>query len=497
MNFLKLIISGLLFLGCQPKHKEIGNQEKQSSHKKTRRLANSDRLIYSKVFSNDTQELNKAILAVKTHVELAELIEEYEEKYDSLSTQAKWVAAQLVSLKPLRGMITRVRGLIEKSENGAFVHSQLVAMLRATNAGINSFNPDGQWKAGFDYTVIPYFIDKKNKVVVPNIKTEKELFLYVKNELTPALQLYSDRIEKLAILAESEPFYFDNKLLFNSQMNIIDDQDRFVAIDKGVAKSLSASIKLSLSATKYSLAYSWKGLLRAISSIAGSYGFHAVLDNEGAMIAKKRIERITKKSKFKDLYKRRDLISDVSKDEILSYTKSAYDDLDCALDYSKQAWEFIKASDSKQEFQSFPLFDVRSFMPFNRIIGNGFDNLDDLMDGQKVSSTIIQGETVQVKFKDLFESPPSDFKNFLATGFNVPNVRKILSKSDDKELKDPITGRFYRNYDYGNPNAWNYSFYTKYFPDAKDEKGVRNSARILSQIWGGTIMGATLSSVLF
>ncbi len=489
------------FLTKKQYKKQLGFMENQSKKnaKKGRRISNTDRVDYASVFSNDAKNLHseiiggknwssddssgKEISGLKTSKDLANLIEKYDNDsvMNKLSPQAKWVAAQLAALKPLRGIVTRVRPLVSKSD-AKVVHTFIVTWIRSVSAGINSFNPNSEWQVGFDYLVQPYLGMGKD------IKTEGDLYLYMKDEVLPQLKKFEQRVrsitytgDDLKTLDESfAPFYFDNKVLYKT-MNVVDEDDRFVVIDRAEVHSLISSINLAISGVKYGLAYDWDGLLEAANNVAKSYGFNSFFNSSvGNMTAEKRVKAIKKN---KDLFK---LVPD--KKHIpgggVTWTKASYSWFKEGVRQGRLAWTYTKNYDGYRAERR-PLIDPRAFVPFQRIMDTSFDAVSDLIEGEGVHSTTIQGESISVNFEKFFTNPPADLKAFLPVGFN----------NGSKELTEPNTKRKYRNYNYKNPNEWNLEVYKQYFPEI-DEKGVPNAVRIMNQAWGGSLLGAVFTPVL-
>lgn len=489
------------FLTAKEYKKQLDFMHKQykKNKKNGRKISNTDRIDYISVFQDDAKNINSEIIGgkiwkdgksskssngLKTSDDLALLVDTYSknESFDALSSQAKWVAAQIAALKPLRGIVTRIRPLVSKSD-AKFVHSFIVTWIRSINAGINAFNPNSEWQVGFDYLVKPY------KGMGDDIKSEKDLYIYVKNEILPNLKQYEERIRSIVYKGDDlrelnedfSPFYFDNKTLY-STMNIVDEDDRFVVIDRAEVHSLISSINFALSSAQYSLAYDWDGLLSAVNRVAKSYGFFSFFNTSiGNMTAEKRIKAI---KESKDLFV---LVPDNKHipGGGASWTNAAYPWFKEGVRQGRLAWSYTRDYQGVRS-ERHPLIDPRGFIPFQRVIDTSFDAISDLIEGDGVRSSMIQGEEVKVNFKEFFTNPPQDIKKFLATGF----------KKGKKELVEPTTKKKYRNYEYKNPEKWNLDIYKPYFPEI-DQKGVPNAVRVMGQAWGGGLLGAVFLPVLF
>lgn len=490
--------------------KEIIRVKKEAA---SRKMANTDRVDYATAFSDDFKNLSSEIMGGSVwkdnketsevlkgirqqennplDSQLAVIVDKYNQdaNYKNLSVQSKWVAAQLAALKPWRGFLTRARPLIEKS-GAPFVHTFLISWLRSVNAGINAFVPTPQWKAGFDYVVKPF-------VGMPaDIETERQLYNFVQEELLPALYVLSGRLNHLVYTYTDEgtpnerrvqnnefkPFYFDNKLVYSTS-KIVDEQDRYVILDRAELLSALSGVNLTISALQGSLAYDWTELLPTIHSIGAVYGFNTYIPfiNHDKMTAKFRINKIKDSTGLFKLIPAQPGLPEGGS----TWTKVSYTWFKEGVRNGRLAWHSLKASKNENR-DRYPIMDPRSLTPFARIIDTSFENIEALIKGEGVKSSLVDGEEIQVNFKLLFDNPPADLKSFLAVDF----------EGGESFNRDPLTKRKYRNYMMGNPKSWNAATYQKYFPGITQEN-IPKAARILSQTWGSNIIGAALYPVLF
>ncbi len=483
---------------------EEAYQEQLKTSKKSstfRKVATIDRLDYAETFNDDFKNLSSELIGghtwkdgkqtatilpgVRTETDLAILVAKYNNdiNFNKLSIQSKWVAAQLALLLPWRGFFFRARPLMEDSD-APFVHSFIVGWLRNANAGVNAFVPTPQWVSGFDFVAKPYV------GMLADIKTDNDLYFFVKNELLPSLQKFNTRMNNIVyatvngerkINPEFRPFYFDNKLIYSTS-KIVDEQDRYVVMGRGEVHSVISSANLTISSLHVALAYNWNGLLKTINGVATVMGFNNLLSsNPDKMTAKDRVSIVRNaRQLFRIIPKTSEL-----PDGGATWTRAAYPWFREGVRQGRIAWNFTKNEDSTIGNQ-FPLLDPRTFIPFTRTIDTSFENISHLIEGHGVRSSLVDGQEIQVNFQAIYNNPPEDLKAFLATGF----------EEGPKSLVEPITRKEYRNYKYGNPKTWNLGAYLPYFPDI-DQKDIPKAARILSQSWGANILGAALFPVLF
>ncbi len=466
-----------------------------------RKISQVDRLDYVAVFEDDTKNLISEIIGGDIYLKrkkigttkgatsngrLYNIINKYnrDSEYDKLSPQAKWVAAQIAALKPMRGIVARLKPLVEDAD-APMIHSLVVTGIRGVNAGINAFNFDSKWDVGFDFLTKPFTSLDKEKDLISN---ETDLYNFVKDEVLPNLRILSGRLRALIYAGktpiEFEPFYFDNKLLYKS-MNVVHENDRFVLIDRAEVHAALSATYYAISSLEYSLGYSWTGLLKTMNNVAKAYGLYnnKLTANPDKMTAKERIERIRKE---KNLFR----LNKNGKE----YTEAAWAYFREASRQARLSWIYIDGYEGTSG-ERYPLLDPRAIAPFARVIDTSFDNIEELIDIEDsedhmtVRSSMIQGETIKVKTKALFFDPPTSLRDFLPTSFH----------GGQKETEFKVVGGKIkaRNYQYGNPKGWNTKVYNKYFPDINTDEDIPRAARILSQTWGTSVMGMALYPMLF
>jgi len=400
--------------------------------------------------------------------ELSNLIDELDSSFDSLPNDAKLVAAPLIALKPFRGITVRMRPLFTKHH---LVHATVVTSLRVAATGVNVFLPTAQWKAGFKYVTEPF------NGMRGDIANDGDFFRWVAVELKPSLEKYITRIGNINL---EKPVYWDNKIAYKTA-NFVSDSDRFLLIGEAERKSWLSGLFLAHSAICSSLAYSWDGLFDVVQDVANIYGFQQVFKVEGAT-AEERTRKILK-------YNHRLFVKNNRADK---YLPVAFSSLKEGLRQARVSWNILQQNkDNPNAFQQ--LLDPRAFVPFSRIINTSFDNIESLVEGNGVKSAIVGGEVVDVDFQRFFgKDAPENLLEFLPTGFE-PGPAEFTPGQDKLATS---THKPYRNYMRGAPAHWNTEVWSRYFPKIRGDSDVRGAARILSQSWGGWILGIPLSAMV-
>ncbi len=463
------------------------------------------KLIGGPVYDKNGQKTGNVETGVRDADGLAALIDKADDDayYATLPNDAKFIVAALASMKPYRGFAFRARRLFDANN---FVHAIAIAGLRFAATGINVFLPTPQWKAGFQYFTEPLPV-KYQTLTAAELKElpkssreratsyivdEYSFFNFVNFEVLPAVSKYSIRLQNLVKASENgdfKPFYFDNQLVI-STANFVDDHDRILKIGGPELRLLLASTLASRSGLYASLAYSWTNLFQAFSGVAQNIGFQTVF-NVDLTTAQARNKKLAQAGLF--------LLQSPKKMAL------AYDALKESVLQSDLAWKEIKASMSAanrvSDLQIAPLLDPRAFAPFTRSIDASVSTMVSLFEPNqdgKVQSAVVAGESVQVDLYKFFhgDTIPTDLKKFMPTSY-VPGPKVFTSNSGSREGElAKAAGGPLRNYLEGSPATWDLNLYRVYFPSLKNERDVQNAARILTQAWGGWVIGMPMSAMV-
>lgn len=461
----------------------------------------------------DSKRVTGQISGITTPDQLAALIDgaTANTEYDKLSNDAKFIVASLATMKPYRGLAFRARPLFDKNN---LVHSYMIFALRQSATGINIFMPTPQWKAGFDYIVEPLPVkyrdltdqekqqapQKYNELASTYIDDEVTFFRYINYEVLPSLNLYIKRLKSLVEASEQsdfKPFYFDNRLVV-STAQYADRHDRFIKFGPAEVRLALASALYARSAIYASLSYSWTNLFKAMEGVARNYGFQAAFDVD-MTTAEMRNKRLNQPGLF------------VLKNP--GNMPKAYADLQESCRQTLLAWNWLKNRDNiaqnPQTSEIMNLIDPRVLVPMDRVVTSSLENITSLFDIKeadtkaqdrgRIKSAVVQGEAVPVNLYNFFhgQTIPQDLKKFMPTTYaQGPKQFKAGDASTRQGKLASIAGGPIRNYLQGSPNGWDVQLYQTYFPAIKSNDDVVKTARILSQAWGGWIIGIPFAAMV-
>jgi hypothetical protein len=452
-------------------------QKEAKADTKTRQIAEADKVNDAYALSDEMKNLRSQIIGgshwknnevekggelagIQKAEDLTRLIADLDKNYSKLTqTDAKFVAAQLIALKPFRSIIYRCRRLIDSAK---ISKSVIITMIRGAAVGTDIFFPTEQWQAGFSYLTEP------SANMGADINTEIDFHNYMTKELYPSLYTLIERVNGMKF---SKPVYFDNKMLY-SQANFVSDDDRYAILTETERQLYLSGLLFNMSGLMSASSYSWEGLFQAADSIARIYGFDSIsFDIEGATAK----DRFTRVKRYPQLFTLRQGGA--------GWMKSSYKWFIEGVRTAKLAWLRLKDDQNNNRGVN-NLIDPRGLMPFVRQIDESVNNIENLIQDKEVVSAVVNGEAVDVRFSQFFLNPPKDLKAFMPTEFNK-----------ESNYKKNAYGT-YRNYRAGSPVGWNLEAYRRYFPDVKSNEDIKRAARILGQSWGGALVGAPLTSFI-
>ncbi len=429
----------------------------------------------------------------KTGDEINSLLVQLEEDFKAdkfKETDAKFLAATLLMMRPYRGFIHRARNIFDTNEgNATLARANAVTALRFAASGISVYLPTPQWEAGFAYSVEPTYSEESAECKGGkwsencDIHNGPAFQSWLHLELLPRL----NTLHK--VLRESsfrEPIYWDNQILYG-QANFTSTKDRLIRLGEAERYLMLSATQAAISGVYGNIAYSMDGLFESFDEVAKIYGFQAQFSSDIALPS----ARFNAIRKSKNLFK-------FKKDGkfVARHLTASYNALKASLQNSHLAWVTLNNGGAVGQDT---LIDPRLVAPFNRLINTGFQNTFGIVgiqpSGQEVGqgdvlSAVVNGEKVTVKLKEFFDNPPDSLQDFMPTGFLESGTEKWLTKTVGNEKVK------YRNYEYGRPNRWNLRVYKKYFEGIRSDKDVEKTARVLSQSWGAFPLAAPLALMM-
>jgi hypothetical protein len=436
----------------------------------------------------DLRILIGKFLAAKTPHEIDTLIEEADKGYDKLSNDTKYVVAQLVPLRSMRGFIFHVRPLAQKA---AMTDGALISVAKSFQAAVSVYFPKSKGQLLLDYLETP----ADNAIWAFNTDSQMQNYL-----LGPVFNHLVTARNRLATLKfDQRRVIWDNKLVAGED-SFLDNIDRFRFIGEAERNAALANLD-SAKTNLYILgSYSIDGLFSLYDYIGQTIGYGAVATAFGGSLsgatADDRVRIVTQIRKTKPNFLK--LLPDNKQTE----GSSACTEYRCATATARMqtAFQFFKDgvksahlawSELKNSSDDlWAALDPGFFRPFTRANQETFKNLDRMVTGREVFTSAITKEVVTVDLPALFNDPPEDLAKFMPTRFK--KGKEFVAK------RTPTGGTYHlRDYSVGQGNAWDYRFYQKYFPSVTNSEQVKQAAQTIAQVWGGGIIGLPMSIFFF
>ena len=399
-------------------------------------------------------------VAMQSADDVAGLLNKIDQEYASYPMDLRYIAAQLVPLKGLRGIGHLVHDLAKQSK---VADSILVSSLMATAAGINLFSPPpanggsgtGAWLAIFDYLMLPYQGISKRFATV----SELQAFLFNQLVASQALDTAINRLEGLTI-SSTTPIVWDNRLVYGAN-GFADSQDRFVTItdvEKNVALSGLHSIYHN---TLVFLSFNNDDIVDASEKLGNKMGINIVFSRTPQGLSA--MDRVEVVKKYPNLF--------AKLPNAAQYMPAAYNHLKAAVDNIATAWKATKAR-GDHDVNDFQILNPSRLLPWQRINDASLSNIQAMVSGQPVRSAVT-GETVTINIPAFYTNPPANLQAFMPTAFK-PGDQSIM-----------VAGMESRNFHYGEATQWDPAAYKPYAPDVNSPTDVARVLRVLGQVWGG------------
>jgi len=176
-----------------------------------------------------------------------DLMKNLEKDYATLPNDAKFFAAQALSLKVFRGAVYRVIPLLRKESR--LVHSQLLTRFKSMISTASVMYPSPHVSAAVEYVASPYYDDKGQ--VVGSFNSEIEIQKFFATEVIPALSKTAARLEALVL---TDPVAWDQTVVFGKN-SFKDGVNRYKLIGEFEKNLLLANIYAATSAFSSFIAY--------------------------------------------------------------------------------------------------------------------------------------------------------------------------------------------------------------------------------------------------
>ncbi len=436
-------------------------KDMKAATERAKRTIASEPEASENMMSKELKDFRKEFLAVQNSAQLDALLEKLDRNYDSYPNDLKFLAAQLIPLKTLRGIVWKMVPLFSKAK---FTQSALASMVQQLASAQRVFFPTPQWRSGFEYLTEPMAATDLRF----NNMTELQLYF-----VGPVYRSVVENTRRLyAFNLSQKPIIWDNQFLYGTA-SFRDDLDRYRTLGEAERQVTLAGMQSALYSIAMFRAYEipkFLELTQDIGKLIGVDGFllspvDGVTARDRTAVMKKHTSNFT-------------LSPSGTK-----WTNSALRHLRQAVQHSSIAWKELKERPASRV----QMIDAAALVPFDRQAGLTIEQLLAMVKGRAQVRSAITGDTIDVDLPKFFQNPPKSLLTLLPTDFEGGEAYHTKALAGGGSAK-------YRNYYRGRPTAWNLSAYQAYFPGLNNQTRVQTAARILSQAWGGFLPGIPLAA---
>lgn len=448
-----------------------------------RKVANS---INEKMMSSEYRQFRDDLLNIKTSIAYASLLEKLESKYKAHPHDLKFVAARMLPVHALRGILYRLRPIMELED---VTHSYFLTVVRRIVAQMKLFFPYDHSEAIFDYFAKPYM---ENGKVVSSFKNVFAFQKYVIESIYPLMATSASRISNMDF--SREKIIWDNKIM-NGSESFQDNIARFRVIGEAERSGTLFRLHRGMAFVNRFVAYNQNKLMEYTKEMGKLYGVDGFFSEVDGAPSYKRV-KIANQSKFKSLF--------VLTDNGAQWMKQSFSHVKESIKYLRLIYEELK----DRPASSFQRINPIRVSSWEREITSGLDTLEAIVNGPTELRSPITGEVIQVNLPEFYNNPPHDLKQLLPIAWELGdkeldsglktyrkdtrrNRRNRRNKSQPKKLKSFKVK--YRNYYWGRPTAWNSKGYKRYFPSIKNDKDIARHMRIFRQSLGASTIGTPMT----
>ena len=452
--------------------------------KKERKPASSGAFDESDL-SPSYKHIRDQILSAKTADDFEARLTALEAGYDGMTEDAKFFAAQMIMLKPLRGVVWRLRPLFETG--GGFLsfsgnkgtHSAAVSALRFVSHAINVYLPTDQSEALFDYLTVP----SKNMKSSQQFTGVSQFQQYLRTEVYPSIEGTVMRLSAFES-SKARPYIWDNKVLFGTGA-FEDGIKRYVGFHDAEYLATMGALHKSLNNLLLTCAYNQDALMDVMGAMGKLYGVDGFRSADLGVTSKEKAETLNSFRNTNFL-----TLKTTKKDPDFGkkYFKAAYVHLKLSAEYMKATYQVVKDQPASTANVINPLFFNEKGNPE---LGAGVLSLSQAVNEQTTVRSGITGETLVVDIPSFYSNPPQNLLALLPNSWESSAKRETTFKNASGE------NLTYRNYREGRPKTWNKAQWQALFPSMGKEQNVDDAFRVLGYSHGPSMILGSLAYFVY
>lgn len=424
--------------------------------------------------SKDFKTIRDNVLAAKTADALEAELVRMEKEFKNLDPHAKYFAAQMLVMRDMRGIVWRLRPIVESGPNGSkATHSMVVSLLRMTRSGLEGYLPTEQWRAGFDYVTIP----SKEQGPADQFQTVHAFQDWVGTTEGKRLAAAAQAVAEVITQAKPDTVYvWDNQLSFGKG-TFEDGLARYEGHGQAEMRATYAYMLFSLHNLYVACAYNMDKMAAVQASMGRLYGVDGFIAGRNLGVTYE--DRIG---------------------VLNSYRAHGFFALDekSGKEYMAKAYGYLKSSAlASDQVYSLAQGGRESGFALNTLVfrpeqsptlKGGLDKFRAMVAGPTQLRSRLTGKTVELNLPAFYTNPPASLLDLLPNDFEKA-ARPVTAKNAKGETLQ------WRDYLVGAPNSWNNSEWSKYVPSAanKDKGYMAEANQILRTSIGSNYFWTPMS----
>ncbi|MBI2520390.1 MAG: hypothetical protein HYV97_08225 [Bdellovibrio sp.] len=429
-------------------------------------------VIDEKMMSVELRAFRDKFLALKNADEVEKELLFLSNNYASFPLDLKYVAAQLIPARTMRGIVYRFTRLAKKQK---ITNSVLLTMMKDFTASMRLFLPEQNSTALFDYFTKP-FVDH-NGSVIRQYETVSEMQNHFGTEVYKAMMVAAVRLEEINLVGQD--IIWDNRVFFGAK-SYGDGLNRFVHIAESDRLATSASMHAGMNNISIFCAYRLENLFQLMKEQGAQFGVDTLIWStvngvsshdrfnvlgETRITSDKKLAHFSKyKGKYESIFS-----SQTNADKWL---ERAFKHLKQSVKYTRLVWEEIK----DRPVAEHAVINPAKVNPWGNDIERNLKTMEALIEGPTQLRSAITGETITVDLP-AFYGRPIDLKHFLPTEWELGDefiYTQLAVRGKTEKIKT-------RNFDRGRPIKWNLDVYKTLIPSLKDSSELPTALKTFSQ----------------
>lgn len=460
--------------------------DKEAASKIVSRWSGRDRKPASNFSESDMspsmRNIRDKVLTVKSAEQMDGLLNELESGYDKLAPDAKFFATQMLLLKPMRGLVWRMRPLFEKKKSkldlfsgNKATHSAAVSGLRSLYHTTKIFVPTDQASAVFDYLVAP----SKDMLKKDQFETVREYQAFLVKVMLEELNTANTRLQALLKTGQT-PFVFDAKMLYGKG-TFDDNLARFITFNDADVNLALASVEGAAHSILIFCAYNQDQLMNVAGDMGQLYGVDGFKSDALGVTSKER----------------RDLLEGYRGKKFLEIKEKGYGQglmsqalvrFQAHASYLKDAYDILAVAPANSQAFLNPMFFKADVQPS---LAAGVKKMKELSLAPGSVRSPITGETVEIDIPGFYAKAPEQMLDLLPNDFvSVTEHEITVTNKAGEALK-------YRDYSEGRPTAWRNEEWKKLFPSLGGKQNVADAFRVIGYSNGPGALFGPMSQFIF